>query len=247
MNNPLLAIDVADLRFSYHEYQAIRGVSFSVPAGERLGLAGPNGAGKSTLLLHLNGLLEGQGSITIDGKVVGKKTLSDIRKTVGLVFADAEDQLFMPTLEQDVAFGPMNMGLSVEDAKEKTEAALSKMNLKSLKNRSSHHLSDGERRRAAIATVLSMEPAIWVLDEPAANLDPRSRRELIEILKKLPGTVVLASHDLDLMVQVCKRCLVLDEGRLIADGPADEILSDEVLMEAHGLEVPYRLKADGAF
>jgi energy-coupling factor transporter ATP-binding protein EcfA2 len=236
------AIAVEDLSFDYHGLVALQGVSFSVAAGERIGLVGPNGAGKSTVLLHLNGLLSGQGTVRINGTVVGKQTLAEVRGLVGLVFPDPEDQLFMPTLHEDAAFGPLNMGLGREEAGRRAQAALETMGLSELKDRSGHNLSDGERRRAAIATVLSMQPRIWVLDEPAANLDPRGRRELIGILKELPGTVVLASHDLDLVVQVCERCLLLDGGVLVADGETGQLLSDQGLMEAHGLEVPWRLK-----
>jgi cobalt/nickel transport system ATP-binding protein len=239
-----LAIEVEGLSFDYHGTSALDKLDFTIQTGERVGIVGPNGAGKSTLLLHLNGLLHGAGILRIMGTEVNNKNGANIRRHVGLVFSDAEDQLFMPTLEQDAAFGPLNMGLSPSEALKRAIASLKQMRLEELRERSSHHLSDGERRRAAIATVLSMEPSIWVLDEPAANLDPRSRRDLIGILKNLSGTVVLASHDLDMVVQVCQRCLLLDNGRLIADGPTNQLLTDARLMEDHGLEVPLRLVCD---
>ncbi len=237
-------VEVADLRYDYHGTPALRGVSFSISASERVGLIGPNGAGKSTLLLHLNGLLRGQGKVVVEGLALDKGSLAEVRSRVGLVFADPEDQLFMPTLVEDAAFGPLNMGLDRSKALARAEGALLRLGLSDKKDRSPHHLSDGERRRAAIATVLSMEPDVWVLDEPAANLDPRARRELIALLVDLPGTVVVASHDLDMVVQVCERCLLLDQGELVVDGPAREILADEELMEAHGLEVPLRLRME---
>ncbi len=236
-----LAVAVEDLSFDYHGHQALSGISFSLEAGERVALVGPNGAGKSTLMLHLNGLLMGSGVVRIHGLRIEKSSLSKVRQQVGMVFPDPEDQLFMPTLEEDAAFGPLNMGLSRQQATQRARQALATMGLAELGERSSHHLSDGERRRAAIATVLSMEPKVWVLDEPGANLDPKGRRELIAVLRQLPGTVLLASHDMDMVVQVCKRCLVLDGGKLVAQGLTEQVLADAELMEQHGLEVPLRL------
>ncbi len=242
MTDQPIALEVIDLSFDYHGVAALSSVSFKIAQAERVGLVGPNGAGKSTLMLLLNGLLSGQGTIKVNQTLLSKKTIPQIRRQVGLVFPDAEDQLFMPTVEQDVAFGPLNMGLTTEQAEQKARDALDTMGLAGLAERSSHHLSDGERRRAAIATVLSMKPDIWVLDEPGANLDPQGRRELISILQNLPGTVLLASHDLDLVVQVCQRCLLLDGGQMIAEGPTQTVLADRELMEGHGLEVPLRIE-----
>ncbi len=238
------AIEVVDLRFDYHGTRALQGVSFRLSAGERVGLIGPNGAGKSTLLLHLNGLLAGQGQVKVHGQVLTKTNLAWVRSQVGLVFADPEDQLFMPTLIEDAAFGPLNMGSSQAEALERAGAALGRVRLTALGDRSPHHLSDGERRRAALATVLSMQPSVWLFDEPAANLDPRGRRELIALLKDLPGSVLVASHDLDMVAQVCERCLVLDAGELVRDGPAVDVLGDAALMETHGLEVPLRIQLE---
>lgn len=238
------AIMVDGLSFDYHGTQALCGISFSLQVGERVGLVGPNGAGKTTLLLHLAGLLSGQGTVRVLGDERNAKSPPRTHPRVGLVFSDPEDQLFMPTLEEDVAFGPLNQGCQPGEAVRRARVALERMGLLSSKDRSSHHLSDGEQRRAAIATVLAMEPSIWLLDEPTANLDPRGRRELCEILRHLPGTMVLASHDLDLVVQVCSRCLLLDGGALVANGPTRTVLTDACLMELHGLEVPWRFRLE---
>jgi len=244
MSDPVADIEVIDLRYDYHGTQALNGVSFRFSAGERVGLVGPNGAGKSTLLQHLNGLLTGSGRVIVQGRPLDKANLAWVRSRVGLVFADPEDQLFMPTLIEDAAFGPLNMGLSRDEAQAKAEAALARVRLSALANRSPHHLSDGERRRAALATVLAMEPSIWLLDEPTANLDPRGRRELLALLEQLSGSVLVASHDLDMVAQVCERCLVLDAGELVCDGPTRSVLGDAELMEAHGLEVPLRIQLE---
>lgn len=243
------ALEVEGLDFAYHGHggeadrQVLHQVSFRIGEGEKVGMVGPNGAGKSTLLLHLNGLLTGQGRLKVKGRPINKEHMAWVRSQVGMVFADPDDQLFMPTLVDDVAFGPLNMGEDHEQARQSAIQALERMGLKGFEDRSPHHLSDGERRRAALATVLSMNPSIWVLDEPAANLDPRARRELIALLRSL-DTVFVASHDLDLVLQVCERCLVLDAGRIVADGPVREVLGQAELMEKHGLEVPLRLKLE---
>ncbi|MBN2498656.1 MAG: energy-coupling factor ABC transporter ATP-binding protein [Deltaproteobacteria bacterium] len=234
------AIEVRDLGFDYHGEPVLEGLGFEIQTGERVGLVGPNGAGKTTLLLLLDGLLRGRGEVRVLGTLLADRSLPWIRARLGLVFADPQDQLFMPTLLDDAAFGPLNMGLSREAARERARDALERMRLAGLAERSPHQLSHGEQRRAAMAAVLSMQPAIWLLDEPAANLDPQGRSELIELLRELP-TLLLASHDLDLVLQVCERCLVLDGGQLVAQGPTRELLSDESLMTAHRLEVPLRL------
>jgi energy-coupling factor transporter ATP-binding protein EcfA2 len=238
------AIEVAELEHAYHGTPVLHRVSFRIEQGERVGLVGPNGAGKSTLLLRLLGLLDGAGQVGVAGRRLDKASLGWIRSRAGLVFADAEDQLFMPTLIEDAAFGPLNLGLDRDRARQRAEAALTQMGLAGLGDRSPHHLSDGERRRAAFAAVLAMRPEVWLLDEPAANLDPRGRRELIALLGGLEGSLLLASHDLDMVLQVCERCLVLDRGRLVADGPAAGILGNAGLMESHGLEVPLRLELE---
>ena len=237
------ALQLREVHFNYHERPVLNGVSFSIASGERVGLIGPNGAGKSTLLLHLNGLLHARsGQVRVGSDLVTPSSERRVRAKVGLVFSDPEDQLFMPTLLEDVAYGPLNLGLSAEQAMRRAEGALQRVGLAGFAERTPHHLSDGERRRAAIATVLAMEPEIWVLDEPATNLDPRARRDLIGLLNDLPGTILLASHDLDLVLSVCTRCLLLDGGRVVADGSAETLLSDASLMEAHGLEVPLLLQ-----
>ncbi len=240
------ALSVEKLSFWYHEKKVLHDISFQINPGERVGVVGRNGAGKSTLLLHLNGLLRSTGNVYVNGVKIEKKSLASIRSQVGFVFSDTEDQLFMPTIIEDAAFGPLNMGLSLEEAYEKADSALARMRLTHLRNSTPHHLSDGERRRAAIATVLSMNPSIWVLDEPGANLDCQSRRELITLLRSLNGTVILASHDLDLVLQVCDRILIIEAGKLIADGKVKEVLSDENLMKPCGLEVPLRLQIENA-
>lgn len=236
------ALEVTSLEVHYHEVAAVRGVSFSLREEEHVGLVGPNGAGKSTLLLALDGLVPFTGQVRLDGLEVVRRNLSEVRRRVGIVFADSEDQLFMPTLLEDVAFGPLNLGLPRDQALARARSVLERLGLQDLAGRSSHHLSDGERRRAAVATVLAMEPRLWLLDEPATNLDPWARRDLVQVVCRLPGTVLLASHDLDLVVQTCDRCLVMDEGRVVADGPVRQILGDEKLMESHRLEVPLRLR-----
>ncbi|RLB57064.1 MAG: cobalt ABC transporter ATP-binding protein [Deltaproteobacteria bacterium] len=235
-------LEVLSLQVSYHDVEAVRGVSFSLPEGERTGLVGPNGAGKSTLLLALDGLVPFSGQVRIGGLEVVRRNLAQVRRQVGIVFADSEDQLFMPTLLEDVAFGPLNLGLERDQALARARGALDRLGLQGMAERSSHHLSDGERRRAAVATVLAMRPRLWLFDEPATNLDPWARRDLVRVICQLEGTVLLASHDLDLVVQTCNRCLVMDEGRVVADGPVRQILGDEKLMESHRLEVPLRLR-----
>ncbi|RME23656.1 MAG: ABC transporter ATP-binding protein [Deltaproteobacteria bacterium] len=235
------AIEADGLSVQYHGTAVIKGVSFSIPAGQKVALVGPNGAGKSTLLLALDGLVEFSGRVVIAGTEMNASSGQQLRKRIGFVFADSEDQLFMPTLLEDVAFGPLNLGVQPGDARRIAEETLALVGLEGMGSRSSHHLSDGERRRAAIATVLAMKPEVWLLDEPAVNLDPAARRQLVDIIRGLEGTVLVASHDLDLVVQTCERCLVLDDGELVADGPVGRVLADEGLMEGHGLEVPLRL------
>jgi len=239
MSQALLRVE--NLFYDYPEQPVLRGISFEMVEGEKVALIGPNGAGKSTLLLCLSGLAFGRGEIFINGQSLTKKSASRLQREIGLVFADAEDQLFMPTLEEDVAFGPLNLGWSRQQVRQAVQEALKAMGLEKLANRSSHHLSDGEKKRAALATVLSMQPHIWLFDEPSANLDPRSRNELVAIIRSLGGTMIVATHDLDLALQTCGRCLLLDDGRLVADGEASKVLGDRELMTGHGLEVPLRL------
>lgn len=233
------ALEVKQLSYTYAQgTQALREVTFALGVGEAVALIGPNGAGKSTLLLHLNGLLQGQGEVWVGDIAVRNGPLREIRRRVGLVFQDPDDQLFMPSVWEDVAFGPLNLGLPEEEIRQRVERALAQVGMRGVENRSSHHLSFGERKRVALATVLAMEPEVLVLDEPTANLDPRARRQLLNLLPSLPQTKLIATHDLEAVVELCPRVLLLDQGQLFADGPAEEILCDAALLEAHGLEVP---------
>ncbi len=238
------ALDVRDLSYTYPDgTPALRGVSFAIESGAAVGLVGANGAGKSTLLLHLNGYLAGGGGeIRIGGEGLTRATVARARQAVGLVFQDPDDQLFMPTVVEDVAFGPLNAGLPPDDVERRVTAALAQVGLTALRERPPYRLSAGEKRAAAIASVLSMEPDILVMDEPSSHLDPRGRRRLIGWLRAFPHTRLIATHDLELVVEVCSRVLVLDGGRLVADGPVREILNDEPLMLAHALERPHSLR-----
>lgn len=242
MEHPVPAIEVNDLQFSYPDgRQALRGVDLTVAQGEKVALVGPNGAGKSTLLLHLNGLLRGEGTVRILGRDLGKNNgrfLKEVRALVGLVFQDADDQLFSPTVYEDVAFGPIYMGLSPQEVESRVKNALAQVRLSNYEQRMPHHLSSGEKKRAALATVLSMEPEILVLDEPSGGLDPRSRRELIVLLGHLKQTLVVATHDMHMVKETFSRMVIMDEGRVVADGPTEVLLGQQSLLEAHGLELP---------
>lgn len=232
-------LHVQDLHYSYHDgHTALRGVSFEMFAGEKVALVGPNGAGKSTLMLHLNGILTGQGDVTVGDKRIMRDNLPAIRSMVGLVFQNPDDQLFSPTVFEDVAFGPLHMGLSKDEVVARVESALNDVRMSNYRDRLSHHLSVGEKKRIAIATVLSMNPQILVLDEPSAGLDPRARRTLINLLRELPITMLVSTHDMKLVEELFPRTIVMDEGMIVADGKTKDILADEKLLEAHGLEKP---------
>ncbi len=232
-------LTVKDLHFSYPDgHAALHGVSLKLRSGDKIALVGPNGAGKSTLMLHLNGILGGRGEIEIAGKRLTRDNLPVIRAMVGLVFQNPDDQLFSPTVFEDVAFGPLHMGLPEDEVRTRVEAALEAVRMSSYKNRLSHHLSAGEKKRIAIATVLSMKPNLLVLDEPSAGLDPRARRTLINFLRELPITMLVSTHDMALVQELFPRTIVMDEGRVVADGLTMEILEDEELLNAHGLEKP---------
>lgn len=233
------AIRVENLHYRYPDgTHALKGVSFCIREGESVAIVGPNGAGKTTLLLHFNGILRGSGKVFVFGEEVTSRNLLTVRKLVGLVFQDPDDQLFMPTVLEDVAFGPLNLGLSQEEAIKRAMNALDMVGMSYAANKSPHQLSFGERKRVAIATVLAMEPKVLVLDEPTANLDPRSRRQLLSLLRQLEVTKIVATHDLDAALFLCDKAILMDDGKIVAIGETREIFSNEALMEAHGLEVP---------
>ena len=234
-----VVIEIDHLVYAYPDgQQALKGVSLTVREGEKVAITGPNGAGKSTLFLHLNGILNGDGMVRVMGMEVTDGHLGAVRAKVGLVFQDPDDQLFSPTVFEDVAFGPLHMGLPEEKVRQKVLWSLAQVGMEGFEDRLPHHLSLGERKRIAIATVLSMEPAILVLDEPTSGLDPRSRRSLIRLLNELPQTMLVASHDMRLVRDLCPRTVILDEGRIVADRPTSHLLADVELLERHGLEQP---------
>ena len=233
------ALEFRDVRYRYPAgAEALGGVTFAVGAGEKVGLVGPNGAGKSTLLLAVAGFLPAEGYIRVAGHTLTPSTARDVRRHLGLVFQDPDDQLFMPRLGEDVAFGPQTMGLEPAEVEARVHEALESVGLAGCEDRSPHHLSQGEKQRAAIATALAMRPQVLALDEPTAGLDPRARQRLMELLEGLANTLLVVGHDLDLMLRVCGRAVLLDQGKVAADGPARTILADRVLLESHGLELP---------
>jgi cobalt/nickel transport system ATP-binding protein len=234
-------IEVENLTFRYPDGRlALENISLHVAPNERVALVGPNGAGKSTLMLHLNGILHSeQGQIRVGGLLLDDKNLGQIRAWLGLVFQNPDDQLFSPRVFQDVAFGPLHMGLPEDDVRARVERALAAVGMDGYADRMSFHLSMGEKKRIAIATVLSMDPQILVLDEPTAGLDPRARRNLIQLLMTLDQqTMLISTHDMRLVAELCARTVVLDGGRLVAEGPTGDILYDADLLEQHGLEKP---------
>ncbi|RJP51520.1 MAG: ABC transporter ATP-binding protein [Anaerolineaceae bacterium] len=232
-------LSVRDLYFSYPDgHPALHGVSLNLCRGDKVALVGPNGAGKSTLMLHLNGILSGRGEIEIAGQRLTRNNLPAVRAMVGLVFQTPDDQLFSPTVFEDVAFGPLHMGLPEAEVRARVDAALEAVRMSTYRDRLSHHLSVGEKKRIAIATVLSMKPSLLILDEPTAGLDPRARRTLIKLLRELPITMLVSTHDMALVKELFPRTIVMDEGKVVADGLTHEILEDEKLLTAHGLEKP---------
>lgn len=234
---PILQIE--NLTFSYpDQHPALRGVHLRLEEGEKVALVGPNGAGKSTLLLHLNGILSGQGRIRIADLELNRTNLPQIRAMVGLVFQNPDDQLFSPTVFEDVAFGPLYMGLPEAEVRERVAQALAQVRMQGFENRLSHHLSIGEKKRIAIATVLAMQPKLLVFDEPSAGLDPRARRILINLLRELPLTMLVSTHDMLMVRELFPRMVLMDQGQIVADGPTATLLEDTSLLEAHGLELP---------
>ena len=235
------ALSVSGLTFTYPDgTKAVNGVDLEVESGERVAVLGPNGAGKTSLLLLLIGILEAQGgSIEIGGLRLESGSLGEIRRRLGLVFQDPDDQLFMPTVGEDVAFGPANLGLRGPELKARVNEALDAVGEVELAERAPHHLSGGERRRVSIATVLAMRPEILVLDEPTSNLDPAGRRELVALLGGLEASQVVVTHDLPFALELCPRAVILDGGRVVADGPTSALMADRELMSRHRLELPY--------
>ena len=235
-------IDVKGISFAYEpERYALRDVSFHIAPGEAVGLIGANGAGKSTLMKALLGLILPEGEIAVDGVRVEKRTLAQVRQKLGYVLQNSDNQMFMPTVYEDMLLGPMNYGLTREAAEAKADAALEKLGIAALKHRHNHRLSGGEKRMAAIATILAMEPQAVLMDEPTSALDPFNRRRVIDIIRGMHQTRLIASHDLDMILDTCERVLLLSGGRLVADGPAREILTDKALLEANRLELPLSL------
>ena len=233
------SIDIKQLSFAYPDgHPALEHVSLKIEPCEKVALVGPNGAGKSTLILHLNGILLGEGVVQVCSLPVEKANLARIRGMVGLVFQNPDDQLFSPTVYDDVAFGPLYQGLPDAEVRQRVQEALAAVGMQDYAGRVSHHLSMGEKKRIAIATVLSMQPEVLVLDEPTAGLDPRARRGLIRLLDELPLTMLVSTHDLHMVKELFTRMVIMDNGCIVADGMTDELLNDEALLSAHGLERP---------
>ena len=237
-------IEISDLRYSYPDGKiALENINLDIFKGESVGIVGANGAGKTTLILHINGIIRNNnGNIKVVDMEMTDKNVRKIRSKVGLVFQNPEDQLFSPTVFEDVSFGPLNMKLPADEVVKRTTNALEMVEMSGFENRSSHHLSEGEKKRISIATVLSMNPEILVLDEPTSNLDPKHRRELINLLKKINKTIIIVSHDLEAMLELCNRTVLMNKGKIIKDGKTQELMSDKKLMEENYLERPMSLE-----
>jgi cobalt/nickel transport system ATP-binding protein len=240
--NGKTAIDIRHLGFSYPDGTvALRDVTTVINGGDSVGIVGPNGAGKSTLLMHLNGLLRGNGEVTVNGECISSDNLKKIRSTVALVFQDPDDQLFCPTVYDDIAFGLINLRYPETEIKTRVAAALDAVGLAGFEKRSAHHLSFGEKKKVALATAIALTPAIIAFDEPTSNLDPKSRDEFIAHIKDLAVTKIIATHDLDMVLEVCRQTIVLNNGRIVATGNTEELIGDRDIMERNGLKVPLRL------
>ena len=236
-------LEFRNVSFSYEAgIPVIDGLNFAVRKGETVGLIGANGAGKSTIMKLMLGLLQGEGQILVDGLPAEKKNLPVIRQKIGFVLQDSDNQMFMPTVYEDMIFGPLNYGLSKEEAEKRVDRALRDLNLEGLKHRHNHKLSGGEKRMAAVATILAMEPEMIVMDEPSTALDPCNRRRVINTINRLSQTKLIASHDLDMILDTCQRVILLSHGRIAADGDADTILRDRELLEANRMELPFCLQ-----
>ena len=236
-------IEFKNVSFSYEKGRPVlRDVSFRIESGEAVGLIGANGAGKSTVMKLLLGLLSGEGTILVDGVKVEKAALFQVRRKLGFVLQNSDNQMFMPTVYEDMMFAPLNYGLSREEAEARVDAVLARLGLTELKYRHNHRISGGEKRMAAIATILAMEPQAMLMDEPTAALDPCNRRVVIDIIRGLPQTRLITSHDLDMIMDTCDRVILLSGGEIVADGAAGEILRDRALLEANRLELPLRLQ-----
>ena len=235
-------IEFQNVSFAYEKNRPVlRDLSFSIADGESVGLIGANGAGKSTVMKLLLGLLTGEGKILVDGIEVRKDTLSQIRRKLGFVLQNSDNQMFMPTVYEDMIFAPLNYGLTREQAEQRVDRVLAELGLTELKHRHNHRISGGEKRMAAIATILAMEPEVMLMDEPSSALDPYNRRIVINTIRSLPQTKLITSHDLDMILDTCSRVILLSDGRIAADGPAEEILRDKALLEAHRMELPFCL------
>ena len=235
-------VEVSHLSKNYGSHPAIRDLTFSVADGQVYGLLGPNGAGKSTIMKLLLGLLSGEGDITVEGLPMNRRNLPAIRQKVGFVLQDSDNQMFMPTVYEDMIFGPRNYGLGKEETERRVDEVLERLNLQALKHRHNHKISGGEKRMAAIATILAMEPEVILMDEPSTALDPLNRRTVIRTVNALPQTKLIASHDLDMILDTCQRVILLSHGKIAADGDAETILQDKALLEANRMELPFCLQ-----
>ena len=242
-------IELKNVSYAYEKgTPVLTDISFHVEKGETVGLIGANGAGKSTLMKALTGLLTAEGTILVDGIGLSSETLAEIRRRLGFVLQNSDNQMFMPTVYEDMIFAPLNYGIPRPEAEARVDAVLRRLNLTELKNRYNHRISGGEKRMAAVATILAMEPSVILMDEPTSALDPYNRRMVIDLIRDLPQTMLIASHDLDMILDTCSRVILLSGGRIAADGPCEEILGDRRLLEAHRMELPLRLqpyKRDG--